>query len=298
MRKKSLRNRSVNKCRRVNFGLLCVQCSEVEHSANGYPKTQFSCINQTYSNCLIQYGKKLSVALWWALCHLLFQIIVHLHTLQTIKWSSTFSSPEPIAYYTHNRGCRDCIDMYYQRTLNLILYFPHHQDLMPVPLIMEVVVIYVSLCPTSRKYVPVLMMPMDLYILLMASTVKEVSSAKFSCLWKSLMAEWLEWASQWHETYCHDLEVKSSNPSWVKLGVHSTSVLSHTWTKQWNILDVLKSKRKVLSLHITHWNTVNILMFEIHLCLHKGLQLRSLWHCIMLYDFKVVGIKQYICHSP
>ena len=47
----------------------------------------------------------------------------------------------------------------------------------------------------------------------------------------SVMAEWLEQASQWHEEYCHDLEVVSSNPSRVEIGVHSTSVPSHTWTK-------------------------------------------------------------------
>ena len=35
---------------------------------------------------------------------------------------------------------------------------------------------------------------------------------------KSLMAYWLEKASQWHEVYCHDLEVFSSNPDWDKLG--------------------------------------------------------------------------------
>ena len=45
-------------------------------------------------------------------------------------------------------------------------------------------------------------------------------------------AEWLEQASQWHETYCHDLEVMSSNLKWVELGVYSTSQssLSRTWT--------------------------------------------------------------------
>ena len=37
--------------------------------------------------------------------------------------------------------------------------------------------------------------------------------------------------SQWHGLYCHDLEVMSSNPSRVELGVHGTSVLSRTWTK-------------------------------------------------------------------
>ena len=47
------------------------------------------------------------------------------------------------------------------------------------------------------------------------------------------MAEWLEQASQWHEMYCHDLEVMSSNPGRVELGVRirSTSVISRTWTK-------------------------------------------------------------------
>ena len=48
---------------------------------------------------------------------------------------------------------------------------------------------------------------------------------------RSLMAEWLEQASQWHEMYCHDLEVASWNPSQVELGVHSASVLSSTWIK-------------------------------------------------------------------
>ena len=37
------------------------------------------------------------------------------------------------------------------------------------------------------------------------------------------MAKWLEQASQWHEMFCHDLEVMSSNPGRVKPGVRSTS---------------------------------------------------------------------------
>ena len=48
---------------------------------------------------------------------------------------------------------------------------------------------------------------------------------------KSLMALWLEEASQWYELYCHDMEVMSSSPSWVELGVYSTSVPSCIWTK-------------------------------------------------------------------
>ena len=42
----------------------------------------------------------------------------------------------------------------------------------------------------------------------------------------SLMDEWLEQAFHWHKMYCHDLEVMSLNPDWVKLGVH------RTWTKK------------------------------------------------------------------
>ena len=48
-----------------------------------------------------------------------------------------------------------------------------------------------------------------------------------------LVAKWLEQASQWHEMYCHDLEVMSSNPGRVELGVHSTSALSHTWNSKY-----------------------------------------------------------------
>ena len=45
------------------------------------------------------------------------------------------------------------------------------------------------------------------------------------------MAKWLEQASQWHEMYCHDLEVMSSSPDLVELGMRGTSVLSRTWAK-------------------------------------------------------------------
>ena len=46
----------------------------------------------------------------------------------------------------------------------------------------------------------------------------------FSHLVNSLMAEWLGWASQGLEMYCHDLEFMGSTPGWVKLGVCSTSI--------------------------------------------------------------------------
>ena len=45
------------------------------------------------------------------------------------------------------------------------------------------------------------------------------------------MAKWLEQASQWHEMYCHDVEVMSSNPGRIELGELGTSVLSRTWSK-------------------------------------------------------------------
>ena len=45
------------------------------------------------------------------------------------------------------------------------------------------------------------------------------------------MDEWLEQVSQWHEMYCHDLEVMNLKPNRVKLGVLGTSVLSGTLIK-------------------------------------------------------------------
>ena len=52
------------------------------------------------------------------------------------------------------------------------------------------------------------------------------------------MAEWLDQASEWHEMYCHDLKVMSSNPSWVELEVLSTCVLSRTRTKHKTYLTI------------------------------------------------------------
>ena len=57
--------------------------------------------------------------------------------------------------------------------------------------------------------------------------------------WKSLMAKWLEQASQWHEMYRYDLGVMSSNPTRVELGLLSTSVLSRTWAKH-NIIALMR----------------------------------------------------------
>ena len=43
-----------------------------------------------------------------------------------------------------------------------------------------------------------------------------------------MMAKWLEQASQRHEMYSQQLQVMSSNPGRVVLGVHGTFVLSCT----------------------------------------------------------------------
>ena len=64
---------------------------------------------------------------------------------------------------------------------------------------------------------------------------------------KSLMAEWLEQASQWHEMYYHDLELMSLNPGQVELGVHSTYVLCRTWTKDIFVTQCLKLLLRALS---------------------------------------------------
>ena len=42
-------------------------------------------------------------------------------------------------------------------------------------------------------------------------------------------------AAQWHEMYCYDQEVMSSNPSRVELGVLGISVLSRTWIRIFDI---------------------------------------------------------------
>ena len=65
---------------------------------------------------------------------------------------------------------------------------------------------------------------LNLYIIFQIYLVDQVMTL-------SLMAKCLEQASQWHEMYCHDQEVMSSNAALVELGVRSTSVLSRIWTK-------------------------------------------------------------------
>ena len=47
---------------------------------------------------------------------------------------------------------------------------------------------------------------------------------EYTSVLKSRMAEWLEQESQWHEMYCHDLGLMSSNPGVVELGLRSTSI--------------------------------------------------------------------------
>ena len=61
------------------------------------------------------------------------------------------------------------------------------------------------------------------------------------------MVEWLEQASQWHEMYCHDLEVMSSSPDRAELGVRGTSVLRRTWTKKYKNIHLQKLLLKKLT---------------------------------------------------
>ena len=71
-------------------------------------------------------------------------------------------------------------------------------------------------------------------------------------VWKSLMAEWLEQASQWYGMYCHDLEVMSSN--------RSTSVLCHTWTK-----NTIRQLIEYWILHSLPWKAIPFMFFYVSL---------------------------------
>ena len=80
---------------------------------------------------------------------------------------------------------------------------------------------------------------------------------KFTCKFKilsvkSLMAEWVRAGVLVTWMYCHDLEVMSSNPGRVELGVYSTSVLSHTWTPP-PPPPKKKKKKKKKSSHENDW---------------------------------------------
>jgi len=92
---------------------------------------------------------------------------------------------------------------------------------------------------------------------------------------KSLMAEKLEQASQWHGMYYHDLEVMSSNPGWVEIGVHSTFVISRTWTKKYSTSyrhalanSSLWSPVQTLELNV-NW-TVSLVIVDCHCNLLQG----------------------------
>ena len=77
------------------------------------------------------------------------------------------------------------------------------------------------------------------------------------------MEKWLEQESQWYEMYCHDWEVMSSNPSWIELGVRSTSVQSRTWTKNNYMLHICLY---IIMLHPTSPYIDNVVfMYAVHL---------------------------------
>ena len=71
-----------------------------------------------------------------------------------------------------------------------------------------------------------------------------------------LMVKWLDQGSQWHGIYCHDLEVMSSHPSGVELGMHGTSVLSQNGTKHGLMSDLVIGK---LQEEIIYFMTVSVL---------------------------------------
>ena len=54
----------------------------------------------------------------------------------------------------------------------------------------------------------------------------------------------------WHAMYCHELEVISSKPGQVKLGVCDTSVLSCTWTKNINYQCISPSESPCIWNHL------------------------------------------------
>ena len=90
---------------------------------------------------------------------------------------------------------------------------------------------------------------------------------------KSLIVEWLEQASQWHEMYCHDLEVMSWNRSRVELGVHSASVLSRTWTN-----NIKGNSTMSWSISLCSWFVVNT---SLHITWWVYVILISWAHCMI-----------------
>ena len=108
------------------------------------------------------------------------------------------------------------------------------------------------------------------------------------------MAKWLVQAFQWHEMYCHDLEVMSSNPSRVELRVHCTFVLSRTWIKKINNVRVYTLYVGVSSVDCT----VKPLVLE-----HTLLQSHFLWgECSAFLQLEpIITIQPFICstrHPP
>ena len=60
------------------------------------------------------------------------------------------------------------------------------------------------------------------------------------------MATWLEQASQRHEMYYHNLEVMGLNSGQVEVGLHSTSILNCTWTKNNDSIFIHQSMKDML----------------------------------------------------
>ena len=133
-------------------------------------------------------------------------------------------------------------------------------------------------------------------------TVK-VCPNEFSCITvRNLMAKWLEQASQWYEVYCHDLEVMSSNPIRIELGVRSTSVLGRTWIK--NTLYIISYKETCLKSSVIHLFQPDSLELRGHLVMFQSTTLQGQaslsqelswhWSC---YALQVVQNKWTFAHK-
>ena len=158
-------------------------------SANNYNNWSSCTGNNTWSTRLIMFYK-----------HLLFYIISHEKRLGRASLSLTLWLP---FYLNTNR-----------------FWFPSTPELWPFFTYRSHPCFFYSDCLQSDSYA-------SHVVYFLACLLNQVNcTCSPAC--HLVVAKRLEQASQWHDMYCHDLEVMSSNPSQVKLGVRSTSVISRT----------------------------------------------------------------------
>ena len=97
-------------------------------------------------------------------------------------------------------------------------------------------------------------------------------------IYRSLIAKWLQQASQWRKMYRHDLEVMSLSPGQVELRLRSTSVLSCTWTI--NILSHYFQQLLILCVVIL---TPVVIDIRLHNVLRYGIRLKH--ECNQFYHW-------------